>query len=806
MNWFKQKHVLIQLAIGFLGLVITILIFLFNTVRTLPDPSEIVNIQISQSTKIYDREGEALLYEIYGEEKRTVIDSTEIPDFVRYATISIEDDSFYSHPAFDWRGVLRAIAVNLIRGRVVQGGSTITQQLAKNTFLSPERTITRKIKELVLAMRLEQRYEKDEILDLYLNQVPYGGNAYGIEAAAQTFFDKSASELTLNEIALLVSLPRSPNYYSPWGLHVDELENRKNSVLRRMRELGYIDDVEFESASAKMPEVISQPETGIQAPHFVIYIQDYLREKYGEDSLRVDGLKVITTLDRELQVLAEETVKSGVERNSNLYNGGNGALIAIDPKTGHILAMVGSKDYFADSEPEGCTPGRNCKFDGNFNVAAQALRQPGSSLKPFVYLTAMQNGFTPDTVIWDVPTEFAVNCPSVVNFNNKSTSCYHPKNFDLIFRGPVTMKEALSQSINVPSVKTLYLAGLGDSLDTAAKMGITTLTDPDRFGLSLVLGGGEVRLIELASAYATLAADGVYREPVGIISIEDSKGNMLEEYKDEGEQVVEPQHARIINDILSNVELRSGLFRSSLSLTQVPGHQIALKTGTTNDFVDAWTFGYTPDLVVGVWAGNNNRDPLTAQGSSILAAVPMWHDFTSQALVGKPLSTFVRPNSVFSDNPVLRGQLIEGGFHTTLYHLGLETDPQFNNWEVGVRSWLQNNSVDERRFPLVNASESGNSSLGNSGNIDIDVLSPKNGLFVSEDLSLRIKVSSNNPVDSVEVYLNGDLIERETDDLDKSFTYKTDIQFNLLDLQNLIVIRVTDNKGFVSENEVIVFR
>jgi len=806
MNWFKQKHVLIQLAIGFLGLVIAVLIFLFNTIRTLPDPGEIVDIQVSQSTKIYDREGEALLYEIYGEEKRTIIAPEDIPDVVRSATISIEDDSFYSHPAFDLRGILRALVTNLIHGGVVQGGSTITQQLAKNAFLTGEKKYTRKVKELVLAMRLEQRYSKDEILNLYLNQVPYGENAYGIEAAAQTFFGKAASELTLNEAALLAALPQSPSYYSPWGGHVDELEDRKNAVLRRMKELGNIDDVEFESASVELPEVLPQPETGIQAPHFVIYIQDYLREKYGEDSLRVDGLRVVTTLDRDLQILAEETVKSGVERNSKLYNGGNGALIAIDPQTGHILAMAGSKDYFGDPLPLGCTPGRNCKFEGNFNVTTQGLRQPGSSIKPIVYLTAMQNGFTPDTVIWDVPTEFAVNCPSVVNFNNRSTSCYHPRNFDLIFRGPVTMKEALSQSINVPSVKTLYLAGLGNSLDTAAKMGITTLTDPDRFGLSLVLGGGEVKLIELASAYATLAADGIYRKPVGIISIEDGNGEMLEEYKDSGEQVIEPQHARIINDILSNVELRSGLFRSSLSLTQVPGHQIALKTGTTDDYVDAWTFGYTPDLVVGVWAGNNNRDPLTAQGSSILAAVPMWHDFASQALTGKPLSTFIRPDPVFSDNPVLRGQLINGSLHTILYHLGLQTDPQFNNWEVGIRGWLQNNSVDERRFPLVEASESGNSSLGTSGNIDIDILSPENGSFVSQNVSLQIKVSSDNPIDSVEIYLNGGLIEMETDNLDESFTYKADVPFNLLDLQNLIMIRVTDDEGFVSESEVIVFR
>lgn len=806
MNWFKQKHVLIQLTIGFLGLVIAVLVFLFNTIRTLPDPGEIVDIQVSQSTKIYDREGEALLYEIYGEEKRTIIAPDDIPDVVRDATISIEDDSFYSHPAFDLRGIFRALITNLIQGGVVQGGSTITQQLAKNAFLTGEKRYTRKVRELVLAMRLEQRYSKDEILDLYLNQVPYGENAYGIEAAAQTFFGKSASELTLNEAALLAALPQSPSYYSPWGSHVDELEDRKNAVLRRMKELGNIDDVEFEAASVKLPEVLPQPETGIQAPHFVIYIQDYLREEYGEEALRVDGLRVVTTLDRDLQVLAEEVVKNGVERNSDLYNGGNGALVAIDPQTGHILAMVGSKDYFGEPLPAGCTPGRSCRFEGNFNVVTQGLRQPGSSIKPVAYLTAMQNGFTPDTVIWDVPTEFATNCPSVVNFNNRSTSCYHPQNFDLIFRGPVTMKEALSQSINVPSVKTLYLAGLGRTLDTAAKMGITTLTDPDRFGLSLVLGGGEIKLIELASAYTTLAADGVYRKPVGIINVEDGNGNILEEYEDSGEQVIEPQNARIINDILSNVELRSGLFHSSLSLTQVPGHQIALKTGTTDDYVDAWTFGYTPDLVVGIWAGNNNRDPLTARGSSILAAVPMWHDFASQALAGKPLSTFARPSSVFSSNPVLRGELIKGSLHTTLYHLGMQTDSQFNNWEVGVRGWLQSNSVDERRFPLVEESEYGDFSLGSSGNIDIDILSPENGSFISGDVSLEIKVSSNNPVDSVEIYLNDNLIERETDDLDESFTYKTEVPFNLLNLQNLLVIRITDDKEFVSESEVIIFR
>lgn len=806
MRWFKQKRVFIQLLIGVIGLAVASLIFFFNITRSLPDPSEIVDIQVSQSTKIYDREGETLLYEIYGEEKRTVIDPSEIPDFVREATISIEDDSFYSHPAFDWRGVVRALFVNLIRGQVVQGGSTITQQLAKNAFLSPEKTITRKSRELVLAMRLEQRYSKDEILDLYLNQVPYGENAYGVEAASRIFFGKSTSELTLNEAALLAALPRSPSYYSPWGGHVDELEKRKNSVLRRMRELGYIDDIQTEEASAVMPEVLAQPETGIQAPHFVIYIQDYLRENYGEDALRIDGLKVTTTLDRELQLLAEAAVKDGVSRNSELYGGENGALVAIDPKTGHILAMVGSKDYFADPEPTGCTPGTDCTFEGNFNVATQGLRQPGSAIKPFAYMTAMMEGFTPDTVIWDVPTEFAPRCPSIVDFRNRSTSCYHPQNFDLRFRGPVTMSEALAQSINVPSVKTLYLAGLNNTLGVASKVGITTLTDPERFGLSLILGGGEIRLVELVGAYATLAADGVHRPPVGIIKVEGANGGVLEEYEDVGEQVVDPQYVRIINDILSSVELRSGLFQSSLSLTQVSGHQVALKTGTTNDYVDAWTFGYTPDLAVGVWAGNNNREPLTARGSSILAAVPMWHDFTSQALKDKPLSTFNRPDPIFTNNPVLRGELIKGSLHTILYNLGRRDDPQFGNWEVGVQGWLQNNTVNENRFPLVDESGSGGEVSSSDGFIDIDVVSPVNGSFATDPLIAEFRISSDKNVERVELFLNGDLLDTRSEDLGNNFVYKIEIPIDLLQLQNLIVVRVTDEDELRGEEEVIVFR
>ena len=802
-RWFKQKHVWVQLLVGLGGLALAVLLFLLNAVRSLPDPGEIANIQVSQSTKIYDREANTLLYEIYGEEKRTVISSEDIPEVVRQATVSIEDDSFYDHPAFDWRGVVRAVFVNLIRGRVAQGGSTITQQLAKNAFLTNERTLSRKLKELVLAVRLEEEYTKGEILDLYLNQVPYGHNAYGIEAASRIFFEKSVGDLTLNEVALLASLPQSPSYYSPWGNHLAELENRKNVVLQRMWELGYIDDAELEAASESMPEVAERPETGISAPHFVIYIQDYLRDKYGEEALRADGLKVVTTLDKTLQGFAEEAVRAGVERNSGLYGGENGALIAIDPQTGQILAMVGSKDYFADPVPEGCTPGTNCKFEGNFNVATQGLRQPGSAIKPFVYLTAMQQGFTPDTIVWDVPTEFAPACPGVVDFSNRNTACYHPRNFSPTFLGPITMKEALARSINIPAVKTLYLAGLGNTIETVSKLGITTLNDPARLGLSLVLGGGEIRLVELTGAYAALGADGVYRPPVGILKIESATGETLEEYEDTGSQVVSPQEVRLINEILSSVELRSGLFSSSLPLTQVPGHQVAIKTGTTNDYVDAWAFGYTPSLAVGVWAGNNNRVPLSSGGGSILAAIPMWNSFATKALAEKPLATFERPAPVFADNPILNGKLIRGSFHTILYYIGRTGDPQFSNWETGVQNWLRTNTVDTRKFGFADEDEIGGSS---DGDIDIRVVSPESGSFAEDPLEVKFDVSSEKRISRVELFLNDALFHEDLDESRRDFVYKNEIDIDALGLQNLIILKITDEDGLSAEEEIIVYK
>jgi len=692
MNLNKKSFVLKIIGLfllAVLGLAFWALLIITKMAKELPSPEQFINRQISQSTKIYDRTAEILLYEIHGEEKRTIVSFEEIPDYAKKATIAIEDQNFYRHPAFDWRAIIRAFITDIIRGRFVQGGSTITQQLAKNAFLTSERTFTRKIKELILAYWIEQRYSKDEILNLYLNQIPYGANAYGIEAAAQTYFSKPAKDLMLAEAAALAALPKAPSYYSPWGPHKEELEQRKNYTIEQMFNLGFIDEEEKQRAQNSKLKFASQSIGSIRAPHFVMLVRDYLVAKYDEEVVEKGGLKVITTLDWPLQELAEIVIKEGAERNTQLYQGKNAALVAQDPKTGQVLALVGSKDYF-DVENE-----------GNFNVAYQGLRQPGSALKPFVYITAFQKGYSPETVVFDLPTEFSSYsniCPLTnINFSDDNPLCFHPQNFDGIFRGPVNFRTALAQSINVPSVKVLYLAGLKDTIKTTQDFGLTTLTDPSRYGLSLVLGGGEVKLIEMVSAYSVFSQEGIKHKQSFILEIRDSQGRILEKYLDQATRIVESQYTQIINNILSDIEARSGLFQNSLNLTVFPDREVALKTGTTNDYKDAWAIGYTPSLVVGVWAGNNDSRPMQKQAGSILAAVPIWHAFMSKALENQPVEFFNKPEVMSQTKPVLWGEYISNGeVHDILYYvdknnplgpqpLNPESDSQFWNWELPVR-------------------------------------------------------------------------------------------------------------------------
>ena len=694
----NKKRFLLKLASLFILACLLLgvwgLISVARMAQELPNPEEFIDGQITQSTKIYDRAGEVLLYEIHGDQKRTVIPFSDIPQYSREATLAIEDQNFYHHAAMDWKGTLRALITNLTTGEMSQGGSTITQQLARNTFLTAEKTIQRKIKELILANWIEEKYTKDKILELYLNQIPYGTNAYGIESASQTYFNKSAKDLSLAESATLAAMIQAPSYYSPWGTHMEELINRKNYVLEQMNKLGFIDKQEEESAQ-KIKLVFASQNIGIiKAPHFVMMVKDYLIQKYGEDIVEKGGLRVITTLDWKLQQIAETAVENGANRNTELYQGKNAALVAQDPKTGQILALVGSKDYFDKS------------VDGNFNVAVRGLRQPGSSFKPFAYVTAFEKGYSPNTVIFDLPTEFSSYtdvCRLVnINYNDENPLCFHPQNFDGDFRGPINLRNSLAQSINVASVKVLYLAGLNDTIKTAQNFGLTTINDPGRYGLSLVLGGGEVKLIDMVEAYSVFSQEGIKHNQAIILEVDSAKGDILEKYLDQATRVIDQQYPKLVNNILSDIDARAGLFQSSLNLTVFPGRDVALKTGTTNDYKDAWTLGYTPSLTIGVWAGNSDNIPMQKHAGSILAAVPMWSEFMNAALQNYPMEFFNKPDGVQENKPMMNGEyIINGQVHEILYYvdktnpmgpqpLNPEYDSQFWNWELPLKNWRKN--------------------------------------------------------------------------------------------------------------------
>ncbi|MCP6720105.1 MAG: transglycosylase domain-containing protein [Patescibacteria group bacterium] len=816
----SKKQLLTLVSLIILTIVISFAavgaVYVAVLIKQLPSPYQFSTRKINQSTKLYDRTGEILLYEIHGEEKRTVVPFEDIPEALKWATLAAEDDDFYNQPAFDLKAILRAFLINLKEGRITQGGSTITQQLAKNIFLTPERTFTRKLKELVLAIQLESQHSKTEIFSFYLNQIPYGSNAYGVEAASLTYFNKSVRDLTLSETVIIASLPKAPSYYSPWGSHKKELIQRQNYVLSRMVDLGFITEAEKEETKDKELTFAPQSIGTIKAPHFSLTVREYLIERYGEDLTISGGLRVITTLDWEMQQAAEQVIAEGAERNEELYGGKNAALVAQDPKTGHILALVGSRDYF-DIENE-----------GNFNVAIQGLRQPGSALKPFAYLTAFKKGYPLETVIIDAPTEFVPNnpnCPVLVDFSNEDKKCFHPQNFDRKFRGPVTFKEGLAQSINVPSVKVLYLAGFDDVLSTIHDFGITTLRERGRYGLSLILGGGEVKLIDLVNAYSTLAEEGVRHEQGLILEIRDSRGNVIETYNNESERVAEELPVRLVNQILSDVELRSGLFQNSLSLTLFPEKEVALKTGTTDDYRDAWAIGYTPSLVVGVWAGNNDNSSMHEQGSSILAAVPIWSEFMSQVLENYPSETFERPGSTsLVVKPMLNGQAVYAPvidnktlpqIHSLLNYVNKndplgpepdnpEDDPQFYNWESAAIDWAGANISNFYEYNLTIPRETtfDNLYLRPTG-IAINNISPTNGGFVNLPLKISADIGATNGLNKIELYFNRRLAGYLN--VNGNYYHYQHYITAPLSPQNLIEIKVTDNLGQQTSVSVIVF-
>ena len=644
-KWLKghTKELVIDGAIAFFvaGLVMTGLLFLYVSTIEIPDLSSFEQRRILQSTKIYDRTGEILLYDLHQDVKRTIVPYDEISYHIKNATVAIEDDTFFEHMGVRPLAIVRAALTNLRGGDLFggQGGSTITQQVIKNSILFQEKTITRKIKEAILALKLEQELTKEEILSHYLNESPYGGTLYGVEEASQSFFGKSAKDVGLAEAAYLAALPQAPTRYSPYGNNKELLDGRKNRVLSNMLELGFINADEYNAAVAEEVNFLPQATTGIRAPHFVMYVREQLAKRYGEESLSERGFRVITTLDYELQEEGERIVKEKALYNKDTFNAENASLMAIDPKTGELLTMVGSRDYFDE------------EIDGNFNIGL-ADRQPGSSFKPFVYATAFTKGYTPETILFDLQTQFSTTCRP--DEYTSSDGCYTPGNYDNKFRGPITMKNALAQSLNVPAVKTLYLAGVRDTLKFARDAGLSTLTDPDRYGLTLVLGGGEVKLLELTNAYGVFANEGVRNDVLSILRIEDRDGQLVEEFKPNSQQVLDKQVALQISDILSDNVARTPLYGSN-SLLYFGNRDVAAKTGTTNDYRDAWIVGYTPNLVVGAWAGNNDNRSMAKKISGLIIT-PMWREFMDVALPKIDNESFAQPSPTPSDlKPVLRG-------------------------------------------------------------------------------------------------------------------------------------------------------
>ncbi len=625
-------------GLGLLGTIIAalLIIFVFTAFSsTLPSPTKLTSRDIEQTTKIYDRNGE-LLYTAFDNKNRTLVTLDNVSPYVISGTLSAEDAEFYKHQGIDPLSIARSVYVTLT-GDGKQGGSTITQQVAKNALLTLERTVQRKIKDVVLALQIENTYTKDEILQMYLNEVPYGGTIYGIEEAANQYFNKSASELTLAESALLAGLPQSPTRYSPYA-DPEAAKNRQKYVLRLMKENGWIgkDGVHYRLTEEEYEQAINENlvykgiQGEIKAPHFVMYVLSVLREKYGEDLVDKGGLSVTTTLDYPLHEEMQRILREEVEQDSSKRLGfTNAGLIAIDPQNGQILSMVGSKDYFAED------------IDGQFNVAL-GMRQPGSALKPITYLAGLTQGYTASTVIYDVYTEFS---------QGEGRKPYTPKNYgNWGFRGPIQVRYALANSVNITAVKMLDLVGIDYMVKLANNMGIKSLYyDPSKHGLAITLGGVEVPLLELTNGFATIANKGVYHEATPIMEVKMPSGEILESANTNmGTQVVDENNVWIITDILSDNSARSQAFTSNSELN-IPNHKVAVKTGTSNDLKDNWTVGFTDEITIGVWVGNNDGSEMNQNlASGVTGAAPIWNTAMTYFLKDHPHPEFPKPDGVVS--------------------------------------------------------------------------------------------------------------------------------------------------------------
>lgn len=783
----------------------------------LPSPDKIVRKE-GFSTKILDREGR-VLYDIYLDQKRTPVNIKDVPEYLKKATIAIEDKNFYKHQGFDPTGMLRAM-YNIIFRRRLQGGSTLTQQLVKNVLLTPERSVWRKIKEFVLAIQIERKYSKDQILQMYLNEAPYGGTAWGVEAAAETYFGKSVRDLNLVESAFLAGLPQRPSVYSPYSSTPDAYIERTKQVLRRMREDGYIsEDIEREATEEISNLKFQERGTNFKAPHFVFYVQKILEERYGEKIVEQGGLKVTTTLDLKLQEEAQKIVKEEIDKVKK-FKISNGAAVVLDPQTGEILAMVGSRGF---DDPE---------IDGQVNVTL-TLNQPGSAIKPVTYVTAFKKGYTPSTLLMDTPTEFP---------GGEGQPPYRPVNYDGKFRGPIQVRYALGNSINVPAVKMLAKVGIKEVLQTAYDLGISTLEPTDetlkRVGLSLTLGGGDVRLLELTQAYAAFMNGGFRVDPVAILKVEDSNGKLLEEARpSKGRSVLTPEQAFLIADILSDNDARKEVFGQN-SLLYIPDRKIAVKTGTTNDKRDNWTIGGNSQRLVGVWVGNNDNSEMLQVASGVTGASPIWRRIILEALKDKPNIDFEFPGGIVTkavdavsgyaahdgypsriekfivgtepigDDPThtklkvcktdgklaTPADIASGNFEEREFFVFKEDDPVskdgVNRWQQGIDRWLESQS-DPRFHPPNDYCET-------SSPVNVEFQTPTDRTSYLPNI-FNIKISADSITDIVEVVLEADRVHV------RSFSNPPyEYQINLPDGVHTLRAKAKDANGKESDKEITV--
>lgn len=678
----KKKKVFLKVFLfSFISLVLILsglLLFTFAVfLPELPDPNLLTNKVKVGGLEIYDRTGKYLLYQTGFRQKW--IDYDEIPEKVILATLAAEDIEFFKHHGISIKGIIRSIWLNLKEGGLYYGGSTITQQLVRNLFLTQEKNIWRKIKEIILALQIERKYTKEEILTYYLNIVYYGLGNVGIEAASEFYFGKNVKDLTWAEAAMLAAIPKSPSNYTPINeKNVQNLKTRRNYILNRLHELGYLKSDEVTKYQAEDIKITKRVFTTLLAPHFVQEVIQIIKNMFPDSNIDNIGLKVITTLDVNLQRIAERVVWKYALENEKKYQGKNAALMAIDPRNGEVLALVGSRNFYDDT------------IGGQVNVPFRP-RQPGSAFKPIVYASLFELGYQDDTILFDVPTNFGTE-------NEK----YEPKNFDYKFRGPVSIRTALAQSINIPAIKAFYLAGPERVVELARKSGMDYLKDWTYYGLSLGIGTAEIKMSDLIKFYGALANDGVLVSQSLIKQIINLDNKIIYQYQPKTQKIINENTARLITDILKDAEARRGLFQASLNLTIFPDYEIALKSGTTQFYQDAWTFGYSKNLVVGIWAGNTDGTPMQSGGASIVAALPIFHKFMSQAIENNFITKekFTLPVKKKIDKPMLNGQWISNyGIHNILFYVDRKNpfgpipgfksiDPQFWNWEEGVRKWF----------------------------------------------------------------------------------------------------------------------